>query len=47
MREVASGQGEPGSDYLLIGRAPALDRSYADLLDDLRRALLSLARNAK
>lgn len=44
-RSVAPRYGEPGCDYVLIARAAAFDRSWADLLDDLRRALLSLARN--
>jgi ribonuclease P protein component len=37
---------EPGCDYLLIARAAAHDRPWPQLLDDLRRALLSLRRTS-
>ena len=37
----------PGVDYVIIARAPAQKRAYPDLLDDLRRALLTLRRAAK
>ncbi|NWG72508.1 MAG: ribonuclease P protein component [Parvularculaceae bacterium] len=46
-RAVGPGHGEPGCDYVLIARAAAADRGWSALLDDLRRALLSLARNPK
>lgn len=46
VRAVAAEAGEPGCDYVLIARAAAYDRAFPDLLDDLRRALLSLARKA-
>ncbi|MGE0409800.1 MAG: ribonuclease P protein component [Amphiplicatus sp.] len=42
-RAVLPGNGEPGCDYVLIARSPAETRKFADLLDDLKRALLSLA----
>ena len=37
--EVLPEHGRAGCDYVLIGRAGTLDRSYADLLADLRTAL--------
>lgn len=45
-RAMLAAQAEAGCDYVFIARAAAYDRTYVDLLDDLRRALLSLARNA-
>ena len=36
-----------GTDYVLIARKAAYDRNYAALLDDMKRALLSLARDTK
>lgn len=45
-RAVVLQNGQAGCDYALIARAAAHDRAYGDLLDDLRRALLSLARRA-
>ncbi len=36
--------GRAGSDYVLIGRAGTLGRPYADLLQDLRKALMGLER---
>lgn len=45
-RAVVPSHGEGGCDYLLIARGPALTRNYADLLDDMKRALLSLARKS-
>lgn len=45
-RAIAPAHGEGGCDYLLIAREPALTRVYADLLDDMKRALLSLARKS-
>jgi ribonuclease P protein component len=37
--EVLPEHGRAGCDYVLIGRAGTLDRSYADLVADLRTAL--------
>ena len=34
----------PHSDYVLVGRRAALDRDFADMLDDLRSALARLDR---
>ena len=45
-RAVGPQFGEPGCDYVLIARGAAHDRAWSDLLDDLRRALLSLARTS-
>jgi ribonuclease P protein component len=45
-RAVLPTNGEAGCDYLLIAREAALTRNYADLLDDMKRALLSLARKS-
>lgn len=39
--------GAAGWDYNLIARPAAATRAFADLLDDLRRALLSLARRPR
>lgn len=39
-REVLPALGQPGWDYVLVGKPEAtVSRDYADLLDDLRRAL--------
>jgi len=37
----------PGHDYVLIARPKALTRNFTDLLDDMKRALLSLRSNTK
>ena len=44
-REAFPGAASPGTDYVLVARKAAYDRNYAALLDDMKRALLSLARN--
>lgn len=41
--EVLPECGEPGYDYVLIGRSGTLDRRYADLVADLRRAVRKVA----
>lgn len=41
-REVLPEAGRPGTDYVLIGRAGTLTRSYQDLLEDLRVAVRRL-----
>lgn len=46
-REVFPLHGARGTDYVLVARKAAYDRNYADLLDDLKRALLSQRRNTK
>ncbi|MBI1365674.1 MAG: ribonuclease P protein component [Alphaproteobacteria bacterium] len=45
-RSVLPAHGEAGCDYVLIARGGAESRKYADLLDDLKRGLLSLARKS-
>ena len=37
----------PGTDYVIIARRAAFDRNFAVLLDDMKRALLSLRRRLK
>lgn len=44
-REVFPENAEAGTDYVLVARKAAYDRNYAALLDDMKRALLSLSRN--
>ena len=40
VREVLPALGQPGWDYVLVGKPEAtVTRDFADLLDDLRRAL--------
>lgn len=43
-REVLPEEAQPGTDYVLIGRAGTLTRRYADLQDDLRTAVRRLNR---
>lgn len=43
-RLVLSLEARPGFDYVLIGRAPTVGRSFADLEKDLRHALQRLHR---
>ena len=45
-RVIAPVYGEQGCDYVLIARRAAATRNFADLLDDMKRALLSLARKS-
>ncbi|NJM36254.1 MAG: ribonuclease P protein component [Rhodomicrobium sp.] len=45
-RAVLPLHGEPGCDYVLIARPAAQTRVFAALLDDLKRALLTLRRAA-
>lgn len=40
-RQLLPLHGRPGYDYVFIARAAAHDRPYAQLLDDIRRALLN------
>lgn len=47
VREVFPQFAEAGCDYVLIARGPAGDRSWGDLLDDVKRALLRLSQNSK
>ena len=42
--EVLPQMGHPGTDYVLIARATASERPYAELLGDLEGALRQLAR---
>ncbi len=44
-REVFPENAAPGTDYVLVARTAAYDRKYADLLDDMKRALLRLSRS--
>lgn len=46
-REVFPADATPGCDYVLIARKAAETRNFAALLDDMKRALLSLSRNLK
>ena len=46
-REAFAYGAEPGADYVIVARAPALTRSFASLLDDMKRALLRLSQNPK
>lgn len=43
-REVLSQAGLAGADHVLIGRAGGIERPFAALTDDLRRALAKAAR---
>lgn len=43
-REVLPDAGAPGTDYVLIGRAGTLTRSYDGLLSDLKQAVAKLNR---
>lgn len=47
VREVFPIAAQPGMDYVLIARGAAATRDYAALLDDMKRALLRLARDPK
>jgi ribonuclease P protein component len=51
LREIArlhlEGQAKPGLDYVLIGRGTSLERSFADLMNDLNSALKRLHRNVQ
>ncbi len=47
VREVFSESAQPGTDYVLIARSAAETRSYAAILDDMKRGLLRLARDIK
>jgi ribonuclease P protein component len=46
-REVLPEAGQPGTDYVLIGRAGTLTRRYADLVTDLRQAVDKLNRGPR
>ena len=50
LREIArlklGTQARPGYDYVLIGRGPAMQRSFADLEKDLNSALKRLHRTS-
>ncbi len=46
-REIFPQFARPGTDYVLIARKAAYDRNYQLLLDDMKRALLSLAPDIK
>ena len=43
VREMLPGLGVPGADHVLIGRAGGVERDYATLASDLKRALTKLA----
>lgn len=45
-RAIMPEHGESGCDYVLVAKSAAASRKYADLLDDMKRALLSLARTS-
>jgi len=42
-RETLSEHGVPGADHVLIGRAGGIERDYAALAADLKRALKKIA----
>jgi len=42
-RELLPTDGIPGADHVLIGRAGGIERDYASLLAELKRALKKLA----
>lgn len=44
--KVLAVEGKPGHDYVLVGRSGAKDREFADLLADLRAALMKIERRA-
>ena len=46
-REVFPQFARPGTDYVLIARSAAETRPYQAILDDMKRALLRLARDIK
>ena len=46
-REVFPLHAAAGTDYVLVARKAAYDRNYAELLDDMKRALLSQRRDTK
>ncbi len=45
--EVFPERAAAGHDYVLIARRAALTRDYADILDDVKRALLTLHASPK
>ena len=47
VRDVFPCSARPGMDYVLIARGAAETRPYDALLDDMKRALLRLARDPK
>ena len=46
-RAILADHGQPGFDYNFIARSAAADRNFEGLLDDAKRALLSLATRTK
>lgn len=42
-REILPGSGIPGADHVLIGRAGGIERDYASLAAELKRALKKVA----
>ena len=46
-RQAFAEHAASGCDYVLIARPKALTRKFSDLLDDMKRALLSLPSNTK
>jgi len=47
VREIFPQFARAGMDYVLIARKAAYNRNYSLLLDDMKRALLRLARDTK
>ena len=43
VREVVAARGQPGADHVMIGRAGGIERDYAALADELKRALKKLS----
>lgn len=40
--EVQAGNARDGYDYVIVARAAALERSYADIMSDVRRAFATI-----
>jgi ribonuclease P protein component len=43
-RAILAEQGIPGADHVLIGRSGGIERDYATLADELRRALAKVSK---
>ena len=43
-RAILPEQGIPGADHVIIGRSDGIERDYATLADELRRALAKVSR---
>jgi len=43
-RSILPEQGVPGADHVIIGRSGGIERDYATLADELRRALAKVSK---